>query len=117
LTCQGRLGGVTLRIGEWIPFRNSPAWGSSTRACRVIRAIPRRPQFANDIGPDTFASWLGAIAPGSRISLYLHVPFCRRLCWFCACRTQGTSTDTPVLSYVETLKAELRFCAPHCPRA
>ena len=78
-------------------------------------SYPTAPQFANDIGPGTFASWLGSIAPGSRISLYLHVPFCRRLCWFCACRTQGTSSDTPVLSYVQTLKAELQLLRAALP--
>jgi oxygen-independent coproporphyrinogen-3 oxidase len=39
--------------------------------------------------------------------LYLHVPFCRRLCWFCACRTQGVRSDAPVDAYVETLKLEI----------
>ena len=72
-------------------------------------SYPTAPQFSAEVGPSQFAGWLGAIAPGSRISLYLHVPFCRRLCWFCACRTQGTSSDSPVLAYVETLKAELRM--------
>jgi oxygen-independent coproporphyrinogen III oxidase len=80
-------------------------------------SYPTAPQFAGGVGPDTFAAWLGAIEPGSRISLYLHVPFCRRLCWFCACRTQGTSTDAPVLSYVETLKAELRLLAAALPES
>jgi oxygen-independent coproporphyrinogen-3 oxidase len=41
--------------------------------------------------------------------LYLHVPFCRRLCWFCACRTQGTSTLAPVAAYVGTLIEELEL--------
>lgn len=78
-------------------------------------SYPTAPQFGSDIDHGTFAGWLGAIAPGSRISLYLHVPFCRRLCWFCACRTQGTRSDAPVLSYVETLKAELRLLRAALP--
>lgn len=72
-------------------------------------SYPTAPQFADSVGPQVFTRWLGEIAPGSQISLYLHVPFCRRLCWFCACRTQGTSSETPVLAYVETLKAELKL--------
>jgi oxygen-independent coproporphyrinogen III oxidase len=78
-------------------------------------SYPTAPQFNADVGPADFAGWLRAIAPGSRISLYLHVPFCRRLCWFCACRTQGTSTDAPVLGYVEHLKAELRLLRAALP--
>ena len=44
------------------------------------------------------------------------MPFCRRLCWFCACRTQGTATGAPVAAYVETLKAELALLRAHLPR-
>ena len=78
-------------------------------------SYPTAPQFSNAVGPDRFAAWLAAIAPGSRISLYLHVPFCRRLCWFCACRTQGTSTLSPVRGYVDTLKAELALIKAALP--
>ncbi|WP_417627694.1 oxygen-independent coproporphyrinogen III oxidase [Pararhodobacter aggregans] len=70
-------------------------------------SYPTAPQFSAAIGGDHFARWVKAIPPGSPVSLYLHVPFCRRLCWFCACRTQGTSHDDPVIAYVETLKTEL----------
>jgi oxygen-independent coproporphyrinogen III oxidase len=70
-------------------------------------SYPTAPHFSDAVNADMFGDWIGRIPPDSRVSLYLHVPFCRRLCWFCACRTQGTSQDAPVRSYVETLKAEI----------
>jgi len=79
-------------------------------------SYPTAPQFSPAVNEGMFRSWVGAIEPGSAISLYLHIPFCRRLCWFCACRTQGTSSDAPVLAYAETLKAELRALAAILPQ-
>jgi oxygen-independent coproporphyrinogen-3 oxidase len=68
------------------------------------------------VKPGDFSDWIEAIPENSDISLYLHVPFCRRLCWFCACRTQGTATGEPVTAYVETLKDELSLLKRHLPR-
>jgi oxygen-independent coproporphyrinogen-3 oxidase len=79
-------------------------------------SYPTAPHFGRDVGSQQFTRWVEQISPGSEISLYLHVPFCRRLCWFCACRTQGTQAEAPLLAYLEVLKQELALLRAHLPQ-
>ncbi|WP_299354931.1 oxygen-independent coproporphyrinogen III oxidase [uncultured Shimia sp.] len=76
-------------------------------------SYPTAPHFKNDVTSDLYGEWIRSIKEDSQISLYIHVPFCRRLCWFCACRTQGTASASPVAAYVETLKQELVILKDH----
>ncbi len=80
-------------------------------------SYPPANHFNKDIGPEDAAEWMGAIPEDALVSLYLHIPYCRRLCWFCACRTQGTASARPLRHYLDVLKAELKMVSDRIPQS
>lgn len=47
------------------------------------------------------------------ISLYIHIPFCPRLCLYCGCTTHITRKQDLIESYLEALRKEIRMVASH----
>src|SRR5215471_15544927 len=41
------------------------------------------------------------------LSLYLHVPYCRELCFYCGCNTKAVRRQAPVEAYAALLKKEI----------
>lgn len=83
-------------------------------------SYPPAPRFANDVRSRDFGAWVSQLAPGTDVSIYLHIPFCQRLCWFCSARTQGAPGGAPVAAYVDALIQEintLRAILPQGVRA
>lgn len=70
-------------------------------------SYPTAPHFSPAIGADRYAEWLKAIPPRAIASLYLHVPFCRSMCWYCGCHTSIARRDQPVATYAAALRCEI----------
>jgi len=70
-------------------------------------SYPTAPGFSPAVGVGTYGDWLSAVKPGTEASLYLHIPFCRSMCWYCGCHTTITQRDEPILDYIDMLRREI----------
>ncbi len=80
-------------------------------------SYPPSPHFTPRVGDRTYAAWLGAQPARSFASLYLHVPFCRSLCWYCGCHTVITRHDGPIAAYVGLLRREIDLVSRLMPQS
>ena len=69
-------------------------------------SYPPANRFKAGIGQRNQIQWLAKTPVENPISIYIHIPFCKRVCWFCACRTQGTKTLAPLDAYIDMVKRE-----------
>jgi oxygen-independent coproporphyrinogen III oxidase len=74
-------------------------------------SYPTAPHFHAGIGPDDYRGWLAELPTAAKLSLYLHVPFCQELCWYCGCHTTVARRYQPVAEYRALLVRELDFAA------
>jgi len=77
-------------------------------------SYPTAAQFEPSVGPAEHASWLASLC-GRTAAFYLHVPFCRQLCFYCACNTIAMNRPETLEGYSRRLRAELELVARAAP--
>ncbi|QFR34386.1 oxygen-independent coproporphyrinogen III oxidase [Ancylobacter sp. TS-1] len=90
---------------------HSAALIHAERAVPRYTSFPTAPHFAGDVGAAQHAAWLGALPADATLSLYLHVPFCPALCFYCGCTTKATRRPEPVAAYAARLEREIESVA------
>lgn len=86
-------------------------------AMRVPRytSYPTSPNFSEAVGEQQYAEWLAQLPPGAPVSVYLHIPFCRAMCWYCGCHTSVTRRAEPIERYAKALADEIDRVARALP--
>ncbi|MDP1986045.1 radical SAM protein, partial [Phenylobacterium sp.] len=78
-------------------------------------SYPTAVQFTADVDEATYRGWLAALPPGDPVSVYMHIPFCTRLCWYCGCNTRAVTRHEPIRDYVALLMTELSLLEQALP--
>ncbi|MBN8502199.1 MAG: oxygen-independent coproporphyrinogen III oxidase [Sphingomonadales bacterium] len=73
--------------------------------------VPRYTSFptAAEFAPGVDGADLGAALERARgnVSLYLHIPFCDQICWYCGCNTGKSNKVQRLASYLDALHREI----------
>ncbi len=70
-------------------------------------SYPTATEFHDGIGETAMEEALEMLAPGSGVSLYLHIPYCEQICWYCGCNTGATGRKQRLESYLGALEMEI----------
>lgn len=74
-------------------------------------SYPTALAFSEDYDEPAFQRAI-ARYPQRPLSLYIHIPFCHRLCYFCGCNKQVTRQQHKADEYLDVLEREIRQRAP-----
>jgi oxygen-independent coproporphyrinogen-3 oxidase len=80
-------------------------------------SYPTALHFNDRVGPPQARHWLSVLPASSDLSLYFHFPFCRELCWYCACTTSVANDYARVERYVDAIGREIEAVASLVPRS
>lgn len=72
-------------------------------------SYPTALAFAPDFDPQVFLDACAASDPNEPLSLYIHIPFCETLCYYCACNKIVSKKKDKTSRYIEVLAQEIEI--------
>lgn len=79
----------------------------ASRSVPRYTSYPTAAEFHDRVGVTDQAAALAAVEPGMPVSLYVHIPYCREICWYCGCNTGAIGRDERMTAYLAALALEI----------
>ena len=78
-------------------------------------SYPTAPVWRDDFGSQDYAERLAAAGQrsGEPVSLYVHIPYCASMCWYCACSVVISNDPEKAPRYVDDVLAEADLVLSH----
>jgi len=78
-------------------------------------SYPTAPVWTDEVGPETYVTALNeaSSAVDTPLSIYCHIPFCRKRCWYCGCNTCIINKRDTVKAYLDTMLTEIDATVKH----
>lgn len=74
-------------------------------------SYPTAAEFSDKVRATEMSGALAAIEADQPISLYVHIPYCHEICWYCGCNTAAANKAERLAGYLEALHDEIGLVA------
>jgi len=74
-------------------------------------SYPTAAEFHQGVGALDQADGLASVGHDQPVSLYLHIPYCREICWYCGCNTGAANRSHRLAIYLDRLGQEIDLVA------
>lgn len=74
-------------------------------------SYPTALQFNGTVDAARVEGWLAAVDGSQPVSLYLHMPYCKKMCLYCGCNMKVTHNPAVITEYVGYLMREIAMVA------
>lgn len=100
---------------KWRPCDPAAMW--TYHPDLLARPVPRytsyptAAQFGDAVGEADLLARLDGMEADRPLSLYVHIPYCHDICWYCGCNTGAATRVQRLTAYVEALEREMAMVA------